>query len=201
MKKVLIIICSILFIYCIGGIVYSTIDKKNLIKLKKEEDNITIKGYNYLLNDNDSLIYKDEFYKLKQNLENNNINYVEYAESISKLFIIDLYTLNNKKNKYEVGGTEFIYPNSLENYKLNVQDTLYKYIIDNIDNKRTQELPVVSNVSIDSEEEVEYEIDENKYDAYKIKLTIEYEKDLGYDKNKEITIIKEDKVLYIVQVD
>ena len=44
------------------------------------------------------------------------------------MFLIDLYNLDNKKNMYDVGGVIFVFPDARENYKLNVSNTLYKYM-------------------------------------------------------------------------
>ncbi len=196
MKKKIIIICSILLLYCIGGIAFTFLKKE--FKTKKDEG-ITMKRYNYVLFYKDMKIYKDEFMILKSNLESSNINYLDYAKSISKLFLIDLYSLNEKENVYDIGGTEFIYPSALENYKLNVANTLYKYMKDNSNGKREQELPTVSNVIVATPEETKYEIDKKEYDGYKISLDIEYEKDLGYDKKADLTLIRDKNYLYIVE--
>ena len=152
-----------------------------------------------MLYEDDLKIYEDEFKKLKTNLESNEIDYLEYAYSISKMFIIDLYSLDNKLNKYDVGGLEFIYPDARDNYRLNVENTLYKYLKDNSDGDRKQELPLVKNVEVLEDDIVEFTIGEDKYDAYKINLTIEYEKDLKYDDSAELIIVKQDKYLYIVE--
>lgn len=197
-RKIALVICSILFIYFIGGVVYSFIRKENVF-IKHVDNKETIKGFNYVLLDKDLDIYKSEFKKLKTNLESKDINYKDYAESISKMFIIDLYSLNEKENMYDVGGTEFIYPDNVENYNLNVENTLYKYMEDKNNGKRTQELPTVKNVVINSNEETKYKIEDTEYDGYKINLDIEYIKDLEYDKSAEITLIKKDKYLYIVE--
>ena len=197
-KIIAIIICTILFIYFIGGIIYNFIDRKEKI-IHENKIGDTIKDYNYILYENDLEIYEKEFKNLKKILESEEIDFKEYAISISKLFLIDLYTLDNKNNKYDVGGTEFIYPDALENYKLNVEDTLYKYMIDNSDDDRTQELPIVKNVELVNIEETKFTINEIEYEAYKINLTIEYIKDLEYDKEVQLTIIKNDKYLYIVE--
>ena len=197
-RKIALVICSILFIYFIGGVVYSFIRKENVF-IKHVDNKETIKGFNYVLLDKDLDIYKSEFKKLKTNLESKDINYKDYAESISKMFIIDLYSLNEKENMYDVGGTEFIYPDNVENYNLNVENTLYKYMEDKNNGKRTQELPTVKNVVINSNEETKYKIEYTEYDGYKINLDIEYIKDLEYDKSAEITLIKKDKYLYIVE--
>lgn len=199
-KKIGLILCIILFIYFIGGIVYSFsgASKKNN-KNNNEKSIMQIKGYDYICLENESKLYKDEFKKLKNNLESDNIDYKEYAYSISKLFVIDLYTLNNKKNMYDVGGANFVYPLARDNYKLNVENTLYKYMEDNSDGDRKQKLPEVSNVTIVSDEEIEYEIGEEKFEAYKINIDITYVKDLKYDKKAEIILVKEDKYLYVVE--
>ena len=197
-RKIALVICSILFIYFIGGVVYSFIRKENVF-IKHVDNKETIKGFNYVLLDKDLDIYKSEFKKLKTNLESKDINYKDYAESISKMFIIDLYSLNEKENMYDIGGSEFIYPDNVENYNLNVENTLYKYMEDKNNGKRTQELPTVKNVVINSNEETKYKIEDTEYDGYKINLDIEYIKDLEYDKSAEITLIKKDKYLYIVE--
>jgi len=199
-KKILLIISILLFIYFIGGIFYSLTNKDEKTKENAKVDNgITIKGFSYILYEDTPSIYKEEFNNLKKNLENKEINYEEYAKSISKMFLIDLYSLNLKKNMYDVGGTEFIYPESVENYKLNVQNTLYKYMEDNTDGKRKQELPEVKNVVIKDIEETEFKLEETKHKAFKINANIEYIKDLKYENKAEIIIIKEDKYLYIVE--
>lgn len=198
-KKIALIICIILFIYSLGGVLYSFIKKDGNNNNNNIDPGITIKGFDYILYETDPLIYKTEFEKLKTNLEGKKINYEEYAKSISKMFIIDLYSLNLKKNMYDVGGYEFIYPAAVENYKLNVQNTLYKYMKDNHNGKRKQELPEVKNVTITSFENSKFKMNEEEKDAYKINIDIKYIKDLEYDKKAEIIIIKEDKYLYIVE--
>lgn len=200
-KKFWLIICSIVLLYFIGGIVYINLDRdSSSVKNNKNLDKgISIKGFDYILYEDDVDIYKDEFKKLKKNLESSNINYTEYAESISKMFVMDLYSLDAKKNMYDVGGVQFVYPDIRDNYKLNVTNTLYKYMKDNSDGKREQDLPMVKSVSIKNEDETKYKIGEEEFDGYKINLDIEYVKDLEYDKSAEIILVKKDKYLYIVE--
>ena len=200
-KKFWLIICSIALLYFIGGIVYVNLDRNSSsVKNNKNVDKgISIKGFDYILYEDDIDIYKDEFKKLKKNLESSNINYTEYAESISKMFVMDLYSLEAKKNMYDVGGVQFVYPDIRDNYKLNVSNTLYKYMKDNSDGKREQDLPMVKSVSIKNEDETKYKIGEEEFDGYKINLDIEYVKDLEYDKSAEIILVKKDKYLYIVE--
>lgn len=200
-KKFWLIICSIALLYFIGGIVYINLgrDSSNVKNNKNVDKGISIKGFDYILYEDDIDIYKDEFKKLKKNLESSNINYTEYAESISKMFVMDLYSLEAKKNMYDVGGVQFVYPDIRDNYKLNVSNTLYKYMKDNSDGKREQDLPMVKSVSIKNEDETKYKIGEEEFDGYKINLDIEYVKDLEYDKSAEIILVKKDKYLYIVE--
>lgn len=197
-KKVLITILIVLFIYFVGGIVYGFI-KPKVSKKGRVLNNVQIKGFNYLLSEDDPKIYKDEFNILKKNLESSNINYLEYAHSISKMFLIDLYNLSGKKNMYDVGGVEFVYPDNVDNYKLNVTNTLYKYMIDNSDGKREQVLPTVSGVNVTSDEETTFKIKDVEYNGYKLNLEISYVEDLGYDKVVELILVRKDKYLYVVE--
>ena len=196
-KKIILFILIIIFVYAAGGVAYVLLNKKpEVIKISNLD---TIKGYNYTLKSNATDIYKDEFKTLKTNLESDNINEEEYAKSISKLFIIDLYTLTNKINKYDVGGTSFVHPDYLANYKLNVQNTLYKYMEDNTNKNRNQELPEVSNIDIINTEKTTFELGETTYDGYKINLEWNYVKDLGYDSKGEVIVIKVNNNYYIVE--
>jgi len=199
-KIIGLVVCIMLFIYFFGGVIYNFIlDKPSKENIKEIKSSNTIKGYEYLLYDDDLDIYKNEFEVLKKNLESKKIDYEEYAKSISKMFLIKLYSLNNMDNKYDIKGTEFIYPEARENFELNIVNTLNKYVEDNSDGKRKQVLPTVSGIEIISFEETKFKISEEEYDAYKINLNIKYIKDLGYDEKAELIIVKSDKYLYIVE--
>lgn len=197
-KKVILFLCILIFVYAAGGTIYyiATREKKDDKPIVTNKD--TIKGYDYTLKSNATKLYEDEFKTLKANLEGN-INYDEYAVSIAKLFIIDLYTINNKINKYDTGGVSFVYPDGRNNYKLNVQDTIYKYVEDNTNGKRTQNLPEVSSVIVKDSKKDTYKIGDNSFEAYKINLEWSYVQDLGYDKTGEIILIKKDKNIYVVE--
>ena len=197
-KKVILFLCILIFVYAAGGTIYyiATREKKDDKPIVTNKD--TIKGYDYTLKSNATKLYEDEFKTLKANLEGN-INYDEYAVSVAKLFIIDLYTINNKINKYDTGGVSFVYPDGRNNYKLNVQDTIYKYVEDNTDGKRTQNLPEVSSVIVKDSKKDTYKIGDNSFEAYKINLEWSYVQDLGYDKTGEIILIKKDKNIYVVE--
>lgn len=197
-KKIILFLCILIFVYAAGGTIYyiATREKKDDKPIVTNKD--TIKGYDYTLKSNATKLYEDEFKVLKANLEGD-INYDEYAVSVAKLFIIDLYTINNKINKYDTGGVSFVYPDGRNNYKLNVQDTIYKYVEDNTDGKRTQNLPEVSSVIVKDSKKDTYKIGNNSFEAYKINLEWSYVQDLGYDKTGEIILIKKDKNIYVVE--
>ena len=104
----------------------------------------SIKGYNYVLYEDSTELYKTLYYELKEVLEAEVIDEAKYAEIVSKMFVVDFYTLNTKVTNQDVGGLEFIYSDNKENFKLKASDTLYKYIESNVYGDRTQKLPEVS---------------------------------------------------------
>ena len=193
------ILVSILLIGC-GTVIYlKFFTTANDTKIKTEKPLETIKGFDYKLEKRDKSIYKNEFLNLKKILETKEIDYDKYAESISKLFIIDLYTLENKSNKYDVGGIEFVYPDAVENFKINVEDTIYKYIEDNVNNDRTQSLPIVNKINQVSIKNSTYNLNNQTVDAYEVAISWSYEEDMEYDTEGTLIIVKKDKYLYIVE--
>jgi hypothetical protein len=70
---------------------------------------------------------------------------------------------------------------------------------DNTYGKRTEKLSIVNNVEITNEEESTFKINEEEIPSYVVTLNWTYDKDLGYDKNATITMIKKDKKLYVVE--
>ncbi len=155
-----------------------------------------IKDYNYTLENRDSKLMQDTFKSLKEIL-NKEVDYKEYAKYLSELFIIDLFTIDNKDNKYDVGSTEYVLSDVVENYKLNVSDTLYKYVEDKNTNKRSATLPIVKSIEEKSIEEEKYVYNNEEYDAYKVVLNWTYEIDLDYPTKGEVILIKKDNKLYV----
>lgn len=196
-RKLLVAISFLVLLYALGGMVYYFI---NQTPTPQEEKPIAkISGYSYQLKANATQLMKDEFQVLKKLLEGKEIDEEVYAKSVGKLFIIDLYTLGNKLNKYDVGGIQYVLPTGLDNFKLNVKDTLYKYIEDNTDGKRTQTLPEVKTINVLDIEATTYEIEKTAYSGYKINYEWTYIKNLGYDASGELIIIKEDKYYYVAE--
>ena len=195
MKKVLVVLLILIFVYCIGGVIYSLNIKDN----KKQEDTIlSINGYEYKIKNSVNDLYKNEFNKLKTNLESDNVNIDEYIKSIAKLYIIDLYSLNDKINKYDVSAAQYVIDTSRENFKLKVSETIYKYIEDKSDGERSQDLPIVTEVFVDNVNETTYKINELDYKAYQVLISWKYDKDLGYPMSADLTLIEENNIISVV---
>lgn len=158
----------------------------------------TIENYGYILTENDTELFKKEFKELKDILNDENIDNEKYAEVISKLFIIDFYSLESAINKNDVGGVQFIYEASKENFTKKAKDTIYNHIENNIYGKRKQELPNVSEVKLENIKEKEID-DFNE--AYLLELSISYEKDMNYPKSVDITIVNNNNKLEILSIN
>lgn len=161
-----------------------------LMKTKNEVVNSanvfdSIEKYGYTLNDNVTQYYKDEFNKLKS-MEDDK----EIATQVAKLFVIDIYSINYKINKYEVTSMQYFYSDKRDMHRQKMVDTIYKYVEDNSYDDRKQELPEVKEVTVKEVKEDKYKMGDEKRDSYVVTLGISYVKDLGYDKLAEVTLVK-----------
>lgn len=215
--KIFKILFVILLIFLVAFLIYYSFFKNN----DKEEVKVVkkIDSYGYNLNDNETELYNKYFEELDKILSNADVNYEEYAKTISKLFIIDFYTLNNKLSKNDIGGTDFIKESMRDNFIEQARSTFYKYLQVK-DKNRNQSLPEVSKINnVEVENTVFTIIDKNvstttiksktrttkqkgvDVPAYKVTISWDYKEDLGYQTDAVLTIIKEDKKLYIVQME
>ena len=195
-KLGLIMIATLIVLILVITIIFLLNNNKKVEKTKVVD---SIDNFSYTLDDRDTKLMKDTYNELKDVLNKDQIDYELYAKTLAKLFVIDLFTMNNKINKYDVGSTEYIYPESVDNFKLNVEDTIYKSMEDNSDGKRKQDLPEVISVDVANIEEVEFEIKEEIENVYEVNLTWQYEKDLGYDDDATIKLLKVNDKLYVVE--
>ena len=172
-----------------------------LILLPNKKTNMspddTIK-FGYTSYKRDTKLYKDTFDSLGKVLDKEPIDYEEYAKYLSELFIIDFYTLDNKNDKNDIGGIQFIYDDLKDNFILNASDTVYKYI-KNITSSKNRQLPVVSKINVSDISENTYKIENTEYSSYIVTLDWSYEKDYGYATSTKITLIKKDNKLFIVE--
>lgn len=200
-KKIIIISSCILILI---AIIISLILIKN--NQKQEQENINkkekidqIETYDYYLEDNSTEYYKKLYNELKNILKEEKIDEEEYAKIISKLFVTDLFTLNNKMTSSDIGGLQFIH-NNFKNDFINIaKTTLYSNIENNIYKDRKQELPIVRKTDVINIKESKFSYKNKKYDSYEIDLSIEYEKDLGYPVEYKVILIKNDKHLQVVK--
>ena len=188
----------LVIIVIVGLILFKVFFAKDKVKNNvKVIDSIV--DFSYTLDERDTKLMKDTYEELKNILKEREIDYDEYAKVLAKLFVIDLFTMDNKINKYDVACLEYVYPDNLENFKTNVEDTIYKLMEDNTYGKRTVKLSIVNSVEITKEEESTFKIKEEELPSYVVTLNWTYDKDLGYDKNATITMIRKDKKLYVVE--
>lgn len=155
--------------------------------------------YGYTLRERDIALYKTNFKDLERVLNENPINYEEYAKDIAKLFIIDVFTLNNKVASTDIGGLEFVHKDLKENFKDNMGATLYKNIKSNLDGTRKQTLPEVASVEVTEVFNTKYTYKKEEFDAYLVSLKWTYTKENDYQKKIKLTIINDNNILYIVK--
>ncbi len=187
--KIIIVSTTILVtILLLGLVVYKTLDIHKEVKAIKIENSISKYGYN--LKENKSKEYKNMFKELETILQAKDIDEKAYVEKISEMFIYDFYSLKDKTAKTDIGGTEFIHKDALDNFIKNAEDTYYKYLESNIYDNRKQDLPVVDKISINSTEQTQFSYGENIDEkAFKVNLSWTYTTDNFSNYQKEATLI------------
>lgn len=194
----IIILFVVVGIILLGFLGYR-INKDFLSKTNNKKQIDSIEFYGYTLSKSDTDLYKSTFKELSKVLNEKPVDMNSYAKLISKLFIIDLYSLDSKLTSTDIGGIEFLHKDLRENFKENMGSTLYKFVESNIDGKRKQELPMVKEVNVTDVFETKYTYNKNEYPAYLVTINWTYEKDLGYQTSTKLTIINDNDILYIVK--
>ena len=204
-KKKLIVFILVLLVA--GGLTYYALcctgssTKKTGAKVVDKIDD-----FDYKVADTDTKLFKNEFKSLKKILSAKEVKREEYASSIAKLFIIDFFTLKNKVTKNDVGGVQFFYSNYKTTFIDKARDEFYKYVKSNLNDDRTQNLPVVKDITVESNEKITASdvlsgdsfasIDE----AYKVNLKWTYEDDLGYQTSATVIIVKDNDKLAVAKL-
>lgn len=187
-----IFLCLFFFLILLSLIIYFlSFVNKSVVTYKVID---TIDGYDYTLDDRDSDYFISEFGILKDILSEDEIDYENYASQLSKLFVIDFYSLYNKVNKYDIGSTEYVVSDFASNFSLKASETIYKYIgvID--------DLPEVVAANVVSVDVSSFDYNDKVYDSYEVYLEWEYKNDYGYDKKGYITLILDDEKVYVVEL-
>ena len=200
--KTILIGILVILVICLGFCVKDIISVLNS-GTKQVEILSNIEGYGYTLNENDSEYFKEKFMLLKDELKKDKIDEENYASLISELFVIDFFSLDSSINKNDVGGIQFVYKDYQEDFVKYAKEGIYKYVENNIYKDRKQDLPLVKNTEIKSinEQSVTFKNDVKDDKAYVVKVTIEYEKDLEYPKEVELTIIHSNDKLEIAKMN
>lgn len=194
---VLAFIFILVFICLVVPVVIKISDDVNKVVEKEEVSKIDFYGYS--LSSDDSDVYKSVYKELDGVLSKEVVDYNSYASLISKLFIIDVFTLDSKLTSTDIGGLEFVHNDFKANFSEYLGSSLYNHILSNIDGKRSQKLPIVKDVTVNNVNQVKYTYNKVEYEAYEVDCSIIYEEDLGYQKNIKITLIRDDRTLYVVK--
>lgn len=206
-SKIFKIVAALLVVVAVASFAYAYVrltkkeEKKPVVDEVKKEDEIQTKEFDYVLYDTKSDVYKEYFAKLKEELLKEEVNDEEYAKIVAELFVIDFYSLEDKKTSTDVGGLDFIHSEIKENFVLKATDTIYKNVQSNVYGDRKQSLPKV--VGAEIKEITKKKIasgnikDDNGYSAT---VSIKYEKDLGFPKEVTLTLVHQESKIYIVEV-
>ena len=198
--KVILVIAIILILTGVGFIAYESIKPKTVKTATVENE---IKDYGYTLKSTRNDRYKKMFQELKDILDKKNVDEEEYLRQISKMFIMDFYTLDDKLANTDVGGIDFVHTNAKTNFLEKSEDTVYKYVYTYIYCNRDQELPEVTEVTIENIENIEYTIGTDFTDdnAYQVEVSIEYKEDMDYPTKATLIFVHEDNKLSLVEVE
>ncbi len=205
LKKKFKIILIVLLIIVVGVLAFLGYKKFFGTPTVKEAKVLnTIKEYDYVLKDNKSKKYQSLFKELAEILEEKEVDYEKYASKLAEMFIVDFYSLDDKTAKTDVGGVDIVHPTALNNFLENAENTYYKYVESNIYNNRTQSLPEVDTVTVESVEQTTFTYGETiDEEAYSVKVTWTYTDESFSEYQKEATLIfvHDGKKLYLVELN
>ena len=203
LKKKRIIIAMVVLVAIIAvasfGVYQICFNKKEAKTVVTVTDKI---ANDYSITDEATKYSKDLFSKLKKELSKDSVDEEKYAKLETQLFMSELFTLSNKVNRNDVGGVQFVYKDYQESFTKEAMEGLYHYVENDIYGDRKQELPEVVNVDVINVEQKEYTLNDEVTDdkAYYIDVTMNYAKDLGYQKSATVVLIHNGKRLDIVKM-
>lgn len=201
------LLCLILVVLIVGG--YFAYDKffaEKTVSAPKVVDEI--KKFDYVVNENDTKLFKSTFKELKTVLSAKEIDNKKYAETISKLFIIDFFNLNNKTSKNDVGGVQFVYTSYKTDFVDYARDGMYKQVTNSIESKKGNNLPIVTSVKVTKTDTVvpssifEHEdfANETEANAYEISLEWTYKNGSGFQNKATLVVVKDGNKLSIAKM-
>ena len=199
-SSLIIILLLLLLGIIVGGGYYSY---HELFKTKSSAVTIVsqIDDYSYYLNSNTTRLYRKYYKLLEEELKDSKVDEKNYVTLLSQLFTIDFYTLSNKLTNKDIGGIKFVASNLKEKFQEEASSTIYKYVNNNNNQKRTQQLPEVKQATVTKIENTDYEEKEWKDSSgYIVDVQLEYVEDLGYPKEVKLTFIHEENKLVLVEI-
>lgn len=204
-KKLL--VCLLIVGLIIGGyFVYKKyFNKQSTPESPKVVDEI--KTFNYAVNENDTKLFKSTFDELKKVLGEKEVDNKKYAETISKLFIIDFFTFSNKTSKNDIGGIQFVYSTYKTSFVDFARDGIYKQVKNTLEGNSNADLPTVKSVNVNSIEEINpsnffsnIDFGENAV-GYEVSLDWEYEKDTDFQSKTTLVIVKDNDKLSVAKME
>lgn len=202
-KKVkrFLIIFLIIVVAAVGGFVFYEMTNTSKVTIKKATVLNEIKEYGYTLKSNKSKAYKKEFANLATILNSDSVDEEAYLKSITKLFILDFYTLSDKVANTDVGGVDFIHTDAKTNFLEKAEDTIYKYVENNMYGGRRQSLPTVQDVTIEDIQNVSFTLNkETDTNAYQVTVSWTYTEENDYQNKATLTFAHEGKKLSLVEM-
>ncbi len=201
--KIWIAVVVILLLIGIGGGIYYFVfikeKKPDTPPVKEVIVTNTIEEYGYNLEDRDTENFKQKFEELKTLLQNEDYDKMEYMRLISELFIMDFFTIQNKVSRYDVGGLEYVYKDAVDSFRTVAESSVYKTVENNLDDTRTQELPVVVSATSGEITETTFEMpDKSNAGGYRVPVSWEYEENLGYDTSGVLILIPDGNKMGVV---
>ena len=132
-----------------------------------------------------------DFYTLNDKLANIDVGGIDFV-----------HTLNDKLANTDVGGIDFVHANAKTNFLEKAEDTVYKYVENDIYGNRDQQLPEVTEVTVEKVENIEYTIGTDFTDdsAYQVEVSLKYKEDMDYPTKATLIFVHEDNKLSLVEI-
>lgn len=203
LKKKVKVILSLAIILIIAGLAFLAYESFRPKDAKTATIENEIEEYGYTLKSTRNNRYKKMFQELQTILNKNEVDEKDYLEQISKMFIIDFYTLDDKLANTDVGGIDFVHTDAKTNFLEKAEDTVYKYLESDIYGNREQVLAEVTEVTVENIENIEYTIGTDFTDdfAYQVEVSIKYKEDMDYPTKAKLIFVHEDNKLSLVEME
>ena len=207
-KKLIIFVLVLILAVALVVFALNNGKKDNVDEGKKKVVVDEIKEFSYTVAKSDTKLFKDTFKELKTELSKKEVDNKNYASLVSKLFVIDFYTLSNKSNVNDVGAVQFVYSGYTTDFVEYARKGMYKQVKSNLDNNRQQELPEVATVTIESIDEVvpssilenEAFKDVTEANAYEVKINWTYTKSNDFQTSATMLIVKDGDKLSVAKL-